>query len=196
MNEKVTSYIENLEKWTQELQLLRSFLLEFDLEENIKWKAPTYSYKGKNVVGISAFKNYFGLWFFQGVFIDDIFNKLINAQQGKTKAMRQWRFTSADEIDREQIINYISQAIQNVELGKEIKPSRENKTLEIPELLLKELNENQELKISFEVFSLSKQREFTEYIDSAKREATKISRLQKIIPMILENVGLNDKYRK
>ncbi|WP_330443122.1 hypothetical protein [Flavobacterium sp. C4GT6] len=30
---------------------------------------------------------------------------------------------------------------------------------------------------------------------TAKREATKLSRLEKIKPMILKGIGLNDKYR-
>ena len=41
-----------------------------------------------------------------------------------------------------------------------------------------------------------KQREYAEYIADAKREETKSKRLEKIIPMILANQGLNDKYRK
>jgi len=34
-----------------------------------------------------------------------------------------------------------------------------------------------------------------EYIETAKREATKTSRLEKIKPMILQAVGSNDKYK-
>lgn len=196
MNERVTAYILTSEKWTQELNLLRSFLLELDLEETIKWGAPAYLYKGKNIIGIARFKNYFGLWFHQGVFINDRYKVLMNAQEGKTKAMRQWRFYSIEELDKAKIKNYVLQAMKNVELGKEIKPTRNKKPLEIPQLLQDQFDVNEELKLKFESFSLSKQREFTEYITSAKREATKISRLEKIAPMILNNIGLNDKYRK
>ncbi len=196
MNDKVTAYISNTEKWTQELTLLRSFLLELELEETIKWGIPAYVYKGKNIMGMSAFKNYLGLWFHQGVIINDEYNVLMNAQEGKTKAMRQWRFYSIEELDKVKIENYALQAMKNVELGKEIKPTRNKKPLEIPQLLQDQFDANEELKSKFESFSLSKQREFTEYITSAKREATKISRLEKITPMILNNIGLNDKYRK
>lgn len=34
-----------------------------------------------------------------------------------------------------------------------------------------------------------------EYIETAKREATVKSRLEKIKPMILKGIGLNDKYK-
>ena len=51
------------------------------------------------------------------------------------------------------------------------------------------------LKKAFELFTPFKQREFLEYIETAKQEKTKISRFEKIKPMILEGIGLNDKYR-
>lgn len=196
MNAKVTEYILKNEKWTQELNLLRSFLLENDLEETVKWSAPTYVYKGKNIIGIAAFKNYVGLWFHQGVFLKDEAKVLFNAQEGKTKALRQWRFHSIKEIDVKLVKSYILEAMQNAEEGKAIKPTRKAKPLVIPELLQNKLSEDDELQDSFTNFTLSKKREFTEYIETAKREATKVSRLEKIIPMIKNGIGLNDKYRK
>jgi len=70
MNPKVTTYINDKNTWTQELNLLRSVLLEVGFEETVKWGAPVYTHKGKNIVGLSAFKNYCGLWFFQGSFFN------------------------------------------------------------------------------------------------------------------------------
>ncbi|MBK7633096.1 MAG: hypothetical protein IPJ13_01585 [Saprospiraceae bacterium] len=46
------------------------------------------------MVGLAAFKSYTGIWFFQGGLLDDKQQFLMNAQEGKTKAMRQWRFFS------------------------------------------------------------------------------------------------------
>lgn len=95
----VEIYIHKKEAWKQELTLLRSVFTNLPLEETIKWGAPTYVFKGKNIVGLAAFKKYCGLWFFQGVLLEDKQKKLINAQEGKTKAMLQWRFYTKDEID-------------------------------------------------------------------------------------------------
>jgi uncharacterized protein YdeI (YjbR/CyaY-like superfamily) len=39
------------------------------------------------------------------------------------------------------------------------------------------------------------QREYAEHIASAKREATKQTRIDKVLPMIVSGVGLHDKYR-
>lgn len=39
------------------------------------------------------------------------------------------------------------------------------------------------------------QREYADYIDSAKRDETKLRRIGKILPMITAGIGLNDKHR-
>ncbi len=195
MDSRVDDYIGKKEQWSKELALLRNTLLELPVEETIKWGAPTYTFEGKNVVGLAAFKNYCGLWFFQGGLLKDTHKVLMNAQEGKTKAMLQWRFPTIKEIDTKLIKAYVLEAIENQKQGKEIKPQRNKKPLIIPELLQNELAINFSLKENFESFSLSKKREYADYISEAKREATKQSRLEKIIPMILEKKGLHDKYK-
>lgn len=194
MSKSVEEYFEKNTKWKKELEKLRSILLQTEFVETLKWGIPTYTINKKNVVGMAAFKNYVGLWFFNGSFLKDDHQKLINAQEGKTKGMRQWRFSSIEEIDERLILEYCYEAIQNQKDGKEIKIER-NKPLVIPPELESVFEKNRELKLLFEGFTKSKQREFADYIASAKREATKQSRLEKIIPMILSGVGLNDKYR-
>jgi uncharacterized protein YdeI (YjbR/CyaY-like superfamily) len=56
--------------------------------------------------------------------------------------------------------------------------------------------QNPALKDSFDALTLSKKREFAEHIGSAKREETRQQRLERIIPMIQEGIGLSDKFRK
>ena len=195
MESKVNAYIEKQIAWKEKLTLLRTILLKLPVVETIKWGAPTYTFDGKNVLGLAGFKNYFGLWFFQGALLKDKHNVFINAQEGKTKAMLQWRFTSIKEIDEKLIKEYVLEAIENQEQGRVIKPQRNTRPLVIPELLQKELDCNLGLKERFEAFSLSHKREYANHISEAKREATKQRRLEKIIPMILESVGLHDKYK-
>jgi len=193
MDNRVEAYILKKEKWSEELFTLRRVLNELPLEETLKWGAPYYTHNGKNIVGMAAFKNYFGLWFTQGALLKDTHQKLMNAQEGKTQAMRQWRFSSMQDIDIELIKSFVLEAIKNQKAGKAIKPQK--KPLIIPEQLQKVLDANHELKEKYDSFSLSHKREYADYISEAKREATKLSRLEKVIPMILGNVGLHDKYR-
>lgn len=194
----VASYIDKQEEWKASLLLLRELLQAEALEETIKWNFPVYTLDGKNLVGIGAFKSYVGIWFFQGGLLKDKQQKLVNAQEGKTQAMRQWRFQSIEEIekDTELIRQYLKEAIANQVSGKEIKPARAGKKpLVIPTELQQALAENTSLRDAFEALNLTKKREYAEYIETAKREATKQSRLEKIIPMIADGMGLNDKYK-
>lgn len=195
MDTRVDAYIEKKEQWSKELSKLRNTLLELPIEETIKWGAPTYTFDGKNVVGLGAFKNYCGLWFFQGGLLKDEQKVLMNAQEGKTKAMLQWRFNTIDEIDTNLIKTYVLEAIENQKAGKVIKPQRNTKPLVIPEIFQQALDKDSRLKEQFESFSLSHKREYADHISEAKREATKQRRLEKIIPMILEKKGLHDKYK-
>ncbi|GGH03937.1 hypothetical protein GCM10011416_23800 [Polaribacter pacificus] len=192
---EVDLYIEKKKEWRELLILLRNLLTNLELEETIKWGSPVYTNKGKNIVGLAAFKSYVGLWFFQGATLVDAQKKLINAQEGKTSAMRQWRFSSKETLDVEMIVSYVKEAIDNQVNGKVILPKKNLKPVIIPELLAAALKKDKDLGNQFSGFSLSKQREFADYISEAKRISTKELRLAKIIPMILEGKGLHDAYR-
>ena len=67
--------------------------------------------------------------------------------------------------------------------------------VEIPAELIKELDTNSELKKAFNLITSGKQKEYSLYIIEAKRELTKQNRIEKIVPMILKGIGLNDKYK-
>lgn len=191
----VGEYILNAGNGKEILIVLREIIRSTELKETIKWGGPVYTFEDKNVVGIGSFKSYVGLWFFQGAFLKDEENVLINAQTDITKALRQWRFSSADEINDKLLLKYINEAIQNQKLGIELKPDR-NKPVVIPDELLEVFKEDNELEKCFKNFTPGRQREFADFVSSAKLVETRRTRIQKIIPLILENIGLNDKYRK
>ena len=194
---KVTSveeYIETNDHFSDALTILRDIINKTELNEAIKWSAPVYDLNGKNVVGLGAFKNHFGIWFFNGVFLKDEQNLLVNAQE-KTKALRQMRFESINDINKDAVLAYVKEAIENQKAGKEIIPNRSKKKIIIPPELKTELGGNKELLSSFNALSPSKQREYCDHIATAKREPTKLNRLEKITPMILKGAGLHDKYK-
>lgn len=186
--------MDKINHWNRELKRLSEIIKNTNLIETTKWGGPVYTHKGKNIVSFGGFKNYFTLWFYNGVFLKDPYKVMVNAQDGKTKALRQWRFTSMDEIDENKILEYIREAIENSEKGIEIKPEK-FKAVAIPELLQNELNSDIKLKSAFEKLTPGKQKEYNLYIEEAKQEKTRISRIEKIKPLILKGTGLNDKYK-
>lgn len=189
----VEEYIEKHENWKSELEEFRAMILSTGLEEGIKWGAPVYMLNGKNVVGMAAFKNHVALWFHQGVFMKEHTELLVSSNEA-TKSLRQIRFEKGDPIKTAILRNYVLEAIQNQREGKLIKPER-NKTLQIPEELKRAFENNSAFKKAFMAISPGKKREYCEFVQMAKREATKQSRIQKIIPMVIEGKGLYDKYK-
>jgi uncharacterized protein YdeI (YjbR/CyaY-like superfamily) len=179
--------------WSEELEFLKSIIAQTELIETIKWGGCIYVFNGKNVLGIGGFKNYFAIWFFNGVFLKDEKQVLVNAQEGVTKSLRQWRFSSKEEVDETAVLDYIHEAIKNEKQGKQLKP--EKGKIIVSELLQKELDADSNLAEAFLKFPPYKQKEFLEYIETAKREETKRSRIEKIRPMLIQNIGLNDKYK-
>jgi uncharacterized protein YdeI (YjbR/CyaY-like superfamily) len=191
----VDEYILNVKEGSGILIVLRELINLTELKETVKWGIPVYTINDKNVLGIAAFKTYVGLWFYNGSFLKDDAGVLVNASEGVTKAMRQWRFTSVDEIDDKLVLKYVNEAIENQKQGKELKPDR-SKPVIIPDDLKEVFSEDKELENCFNRFTPGKQREFVNYISEAKTTETRKARVQKVIPLILENIGLNDKYRK
>jgi uncharacterized protein YdeI (YjbR/CyaY-like superfamily) len=187
-------YFSEAKHWAAEIASLRVLVRSIGLDETIKWGSPVYVVNSKNVVGIGSFKSYFGLWFFQGTLLDDPQGLLVNAQAGKTKAMRQMRFTDASQIKPRVIKRYLKQAIELAKRGEAIQPNR-NKPLVVPEQLKQAFKTYRKAKASFAKMTLGKRREYADYISEAKREETKQRRIEKILPMIEDGVGLNDRYR-
>ncbi len=193
-SQTVDAFIAGTAQYHDELVRLREILLGTGLDETIKWGSPCYMDEGKNIVGISAFKSWFALWFFQGALLEDKHEVLINAQEGRTRAMRQWRMQSGREIRPRWIRAYVREAVALQRDGKTIGPDRD-KPLSMPAELATALKHDAAAAKAFRALTRGRQREYADYIAEAKREETRLRRLEKILPMIRSGQGLNDKYR-
>ncbi|MBC8769029.1 YdeI/OmpD-associated family protein [Arenibacter sp. BSSL-BM3] len=193
--EKIEAYYAKEQPFKEGIGLLRELALKTELNETYKWGIPVYTIDNKNVLGILAFKHHFGIWFYNGVFLKDPKKVLENAQEGKTKAMRHWKFTSIADINNAAVLSYFQEAIDNQKKGLVLIPEK-NKPISIPSLLKKAMDNNEALKMNYEGLTAYKQREYCEYISEAKQEKTKLSRLEKSVALLLEGLGLHDKYRK
>ena len=141
----VDEYISAAEEWQPELERLRGILCSTALAEEIKWGAPCYTYKGKNI---------------------------------KPAIIKR----------------YAKEAIALVDAGKEIKADR-SKPLDVPDELMRAMRRYKGATAAFRKLTPGKQREYAEHIASAKRDATKQTRIEKVLPMIAAGAGLHDKYR-
>lgn len=181
-------------QWDHIVKIIRPLVEQTALVKAFKWGSDVYTWNGQNVLSFAGFKHHFALWFYKGVLLEDKQAVLVAASEGKTKSLRQWRFQADTLINETHIKAYIQEAIAIAQNGKELL------AVEIaplaPTTFFKEHLEKDSLfHAAFYKLSPGKQKDFISYIDEAKQEKTKIKRLDKIIPLILDGKGLHDKYK-
>lgn len=191
MNPKIDEHIDQSKQWKDEMNALRTIILDCQLTEDLKWGKPCYSFQGKNIVIIQGFKEYFALLFFKGGIMKDPKHFLVKMGEN-TQAGRQMRFENVQDIlDKKSIIrDYIFEAVEIEERGEKVEIKKE--ATPIPEEFQIKLNENPELKSAFESLTPGRQRAYLFYFSAPKQSKTRESRIEKSIPSILEGKGMND----
>lgn len=191
-NSAVDWFFNEETQWQAGFRALRDIILEVDLEETLKWGVPCYTLNGKNVVLIHGFKTYFAILFMKGALLADPEGILIQ-QTENVQSSRQIRFESLEEVllRKETIINYVKEAVQLEQAGKkvELKTVRE---YPVPEELNEKFEELPELKEAFEKLSGGRQRAYLLHFASAKQRKTRMSRIEKYMPQILDGKGMDD----
>ena len=192
MNQKVENFMAKTKKWSDEMKLLRSLCNDCGLTEDFKWMHPCYTYNGNNVVIIHGFKEYCALLFHKGVLMADE-DKLLIQQTENVQAARQLRFTSLQEVEqlKDTIKAYIFEAIEIEKSGLKVE-LKKTKEFEMPQEFQTALNENASLKQAFESLTPGRQRGYLLYFSQAKQSKTRIARIEKYTPAILEGKGLKD----
>ena len=149
MTISVDTYIKSHEKQEDLLKKIRKIIQSTSLCETFKWGMPTYTCDNKNLLGMGAFKSHVGLRFFQGGLLTDLHKILTNAQEGKTKAMRQMRFEKLEDINEKILLEYIEQTIANHKKGLVIEAFKKTDKIIIPEELLNSFHKSATLEKSF-----------------------------------------------
>ena len=192
MNPKVDFFFDKASKWQKEYLQLRAIVLECELNEELKWGVPCYTYQDSNVVLIHGFKEYCALLFHKGALLNDT-NGILIQQTENVQSARQIRFTDLQEIVelRPVLKTYIYEAIEVEKAGLKVE-LKKTKEYAVPEEFQVKLDENEMLKQAFEKLTPGRQRGYLLYFDSAKQAKTREARVEKVIPQILEGKGLND----
>lgn len=191
---RVDAYLANHPQWREQFLAFREILLATQLTETIKWGIPAYTLDSSILIGFAGFKQHCAVWFHQGVFLRDEAGKLTNAQEGRTQAMRQWRFVAGDKVPGDLFRAYVDETIANHRAGKAKKPA--SRELVIPQELAQAMQDDEALRQAFDQLTPGRQKEYAEHIGSAKQEKTRLARLEKAIPLILAGGGLHDKYKR
>jgi len=191
-NPKVDSILRHTQQWRDELETLRSILLECELTEELKWYQPCYTFQKKNVVLMHGFKEYCALLFFKGALLKDP-ERILVQQTENVQGPRQIRFTNVREIvKRKSILKaYVAEAIELEKSGAKVKLKKVSE-FKVPEEFQKKLDETPTLRKAFFALTPGRQRGYLLHFAGAKQSKTRELRIERHIPQILEGKGLDD----
>lgn len=191
----IDDYIESLPVFSYEIcWLLRETIhnSKKTIVEDWKWKTPIFYNENEMICGFAAFKKHVSLTFFNGAQMNDqhkLFSEDCSGQKTRTI-----KFNSLSEINQQSLLAYLKEAfllkkVPNTSISKKT-------TFEIPILLQAALKNNLLAKTNFENMAYTYQKEYALHISQAKREATKISRLKKVITNLEQNIKMHEQYGK
>ena len=156
-------------------------------DEAIKWGMPHFTFKGKNVAGMAAFKAHCSF----GIHGDG------NAVEGIGQF---GRIASLDDLpDGDDLRSRLSAACLRIEsTGTALKrsmPRVAKPELPVPEDFAQALAGNPAAKATLEGFAPSHRREYVEWIVDAKREETRARRIAQAVEWLAEGKRRNWKYK-
>ncbi len=191
-NPKVDFYFDRAKKWQEEIEKLRTIVLDCGLAEELKWGVPCYMFGKANIVLIHVFKEYCALLFFKGALLHDA-NSILIQQTKNVQAARQIRFTNVGEVVKLKSIlkAYIYEAIEVEKAGLKV-DLKKTAAFIIAEEFRNKLNKTPALKTAFDALTPGRQRAYMLYFSAAKQSKTREQRVEKCMQQILNGKGLND----
>lgn len=191
-NPKVDAYLRRAKKWRPEMQELRRILLDTELTEELKWRAPCYTHAGRNIVLFGGFKDYCMLNFIKGALLKDARRVLLKPGEN-TQVSRVIRFTSVpDVVALEPILRaYVREAIEVEKSGLKVKLKKITER-KAPAELDAAFAASPALKTAFRALTPGRQRAYLLHFSAAKQSQTRESRIEKCRRRILQGKGLND----
>ena len=180
--------------WPKVLSALRRIVLECGLEEEYKWFQPCYTSGGKNVLLITALKDYAGIGFFKGSLLEDHHQMLI-APGKHSQASRTLRFTDVRAVlaSEQAIKSYVFQAVEVEKAGLKVAFKQEAEPL--PAELQAAFDADPAFKAAFEGLTPGRQRGYVLHFSQAKQSQTRVRRIEKWKAKILAGEGMQDGFR-
>jgi uncharacterized protein YdeI (YjbR/CyaY-like superfamily) len=177
--------------WRQEAYDLRQILLECGLTEELKWGKPCYSCDGKNICIIQRMKGFLALLFFKGALLKDP-DDILEAQGPNSHNGYRMRFTGVQDVARvaKSLKAYIREAIEVEKTGLKMKQATD---LEYPEELIAKFHEDPAFQSAFDKLTPGRKRGYILYFSDAKQSKTRVSRIDKYRPNILNGKGLQER---
>lgn len=159
-------------------------------QETLKWGVPHFTLNGQNLAGMAAFKEHatFGFWR----------DEEVTGSPRDTGAMGSMgRLASiADLPDDAAMAAMIARAVALAAEGKPKRAAPKPKAmLDMPADLAAVLKANPAAQAHWDAFSPGKRRDYIEWVLEAKREETRVKRIETIVAQVAEGKDRNWKYK-
>jgi uncharacterized protein YdeI (YjbR/CyaY-like superfamily) len=170
-----------------------------DVEETWKWSFPCFIYHGAIMCNMATFKEHCAFGFWKASIMEDT-DKILNVGEGKEGMGHLNKLYSLKDLPKDAVLKkYIKAAMKLNEQGVKIarpKPTeKDKKELKTPDYLAKELKKNKPAEKVFNDFSYSNRKEYIEWFEEAKTDATREKRLAQAIEWIAEGKSRHWKYK-
>ncbi|NMO16779.1 hypothetical protein HPC49_09035 [Pyxidicoccus fallax] len=179
-------------RWTKALEALRELVLASGLVEEMKWGCPCYTLGGKNVVMVTAFKEYCALQFFKGAaLVDDA--GVLESPGPNSRFARFLKFQSVEDVIARRPVarRLVDQAIALERAGTKVAPKAAPEP--VPVELERRLAADPALRRAFEALTPGRQRSHILHISGAKQSETRERRVDRCAPDILSGRGFNER---
>jgi uncharacterized protein YdeI (YjbR/CyaY-like superfamily) len=192
-NPQVDNYIAGMRAWRAELEALRPMLLRAGLAETFKWYKPCYAYEGSNVVIFQPFKELCALLFFKGALLHDP-DGALREQGENTRSARRLEFRSVAEVTAAErtIAALVKDAIRVEQAGLSVPKRNRADDGPHPEELDMLLEADPALRDAWERLTPGRRRGWVLHFNGAKRSKTRVARIERATPRILEGFGMYD----
>ena len=193
---RVDTYIANAAPFARPiLERLREQVLAAspEIEETLKWSAPSFMYRGKILCGMSAFKQHASFGFWQHALV-------MGGDEPREGAGSFGKMASlADGPSKRELASLLRKAMALIDAGVPSAGVRKSSTPkpppEAPPELAAALRRNAAARRTFEAFSPSHRREYVEWITEAKRDETRQKRLAQTVEWLAEGKSRHWKYQ-
>jgi uncharacterized protein YdeI (YjbR/CyaY-like superfamily) len=190
---RVAEYIEGMGAWRSEFEAMRPVLLRAGLDEELKWRKPCYTHDGSNVVIFQPFKDLCALLFFKGALLEDP-DGALKEQGENTRSALRLEFRSVAEVKAaESTIAALAQdAIRVEEAGLSVPKRAPDDDGPYPEELHTLLDADPALRDAWERLTPGRRRGWLLHFNGAKQSKTRVARIERATPRILEGFGMHD----
>lgn len=196
---RIDAYISNAAPFAQPiLHHIRKLMHKAcpQVQETIKWSFPHFDYKGM-LCNMAAMKQHCSFGFWKASLMSDpekLMRKIGNTSMGSFGKIFSINDLPSDKI----LVAYIKEAVclneEDVKVPSKVKTTK--KEIEVPGYMTDALSKNKKAQAAFTNFSPSHKREYIEWIQNAKTEATRNKRIDTMLEWLAEDKSLHWKYQR